>query len=194
MLRRALFSADIAIRVACVVIYMLRLVGNQLAVVADMPMLFGILFPRRVYMIRFSLISANRTFRITVYFIAMLRPIYSSSTCSTYMPVKMTVIYPFLAGFMWRICSPVTADIAFFIAVIRVFMVCKFVNTVTDGTIAVMLAIKKSIFPSVFELVRYFSFVVTFIAYWRANIVVYMLCLVLLVTAYGTLMPVRFFI
>ena len=69
------------------------------------------------------------------------------------MPVIQLVIHPFLAGFMWRICSPVTADIAVFIAVIRVFMVCKFVNTVTDGTIAVMLVIKKSIFPSVFELV-----------------------------------------
>ena len=153
MLRRALFSAYIAIRIAGVVVDMLRLVNVQMAVYADMPMLFGILFPRRVYMSRFSLISAVKAIRITKNFVIMHSLADSSSTCSTYMPVKMTVIYPFIAGFMWRICSPVTADIAVFIAVIRVFMVCKFVNTITDGTIAVMLVIKKSIFPSVFELV-----------------------------------------
>ena len=49
MLRRALFSAYIAIRIAGVVVDMLRLVNVQMAVYADMPMLFGILFPRRVY-------------------------------------------------------------------------------------------------------------------------------------------------
>ena len=193
MLRRALFSAYIAIRIAGVVVDMLRLVNVQMAVYADMPMLFGILFPFSISM-NSSFISAINAVRIANFFIRMHSPARNFSANSTCMPVIQLVIHPFLAGFMRRICSLIAADIAVFIAVIRVFMVCKFVNTVTDGTIAVMLVIKKSIFPSVFELVCYFSFVVTFIAYWRANIVVYMLCLVLLVNAYGTLMSVRFFI
>ena len=191
MLRRALFSADIAIRIAFVVIYMLRLVNVQMTVYADMPMLFGILFPFSISM-NSSFISAINAVRIANFFIRMHSPARNFSANSTCMPVIQLVIHPFLAGFMRRICSLIAADIAVFIAVIRVFMVCGFVSISADGTIAVMLVIAA--YPSVSEFMRCFSFVAALVTSCITIITVYMLCFVFLAAAYSAFMPVLFFI